>query len=139
VGATRLFRDLQFDGPPLVVPTIETVDEGGEVLDETESEDDEDEAAEAESHIAVEEPEPQFQPGGSGELSDPHPPEPLAKFELHGVPVTLEHEGFYVHDTTTGRPRLVRYIDWTRQVILDNFDDPAALLAQWANTTDGPA
>jgi type I restriction enzyme R subunit len=136
VGATRLFTDPTFDGPPLVVPTVETVDESGEVVAEAESDD----PADVESHdastgelIEFEEPEPMFEPGGSGELPDQSAPQPVEKFELRGVSVTLDHEGFYVHDTATGRPKLVRYVDWTRQLILENFDDPAALLAQWAN------
>lgn len=132
IGATAHFDDPAFDGPPLVRPTDETVDESGTVVDS-------DASAAADTSIPVElvnveEPEPSFEPGGSGEIDELSIHRPLEKFELRGITVTLDHEGFYVHDSATGRPKLVRYTDWTRQLILENFDGPEALLHQWSST-----
>jgi type I restriction enzyme R subunit len=38
-----------------------------------------------------------------------------------------------VHDVSTGRPRLVRYVDWAGERILESFDGPEALLRAWSD------
>jgi type I restriction enzyme, R subunit len=134
VGATRLFQDPAFDGPPLVAPTTEVIDTSGTVEDDPPDGDED-----GPDTVVVEEPEPPFDAGGHGVIDPgppPHEPTPRDVFTLSGIQVSVDHEGFYVHDTETGQPRLVGYVDWTRERILDRFDGPDDLLEQWS-TSDG--
>jgi len=138
VGATNLFRDKTFDGPPLRPPATETVTPDGDVeetsVDPSETDDD---------GGASVPPNPPVEAGpdvGGGSASDPDvtPTEgagrrPREVFELRGVPVALSSEGFWIHDVATGRPRLVRYVDWASERILENFDAPEALLRAWSD------
>ena len=134
VGATDLFRDPTFDGPPLRPPTTETVPSDGDVEGETGGQPDGDVEGPGPS-VTVAEPEPEYRGGGSSEDAEPPlgDPAPQEKFELRGVSVTLTSEGFWVHDVTTGRPRLVSYVDWAGERILERFEEPEALLRAWAD------
>ncbi len=135
VGATAMFNDPQFDGPPLRPPVTETVNPSGDVEVVTEA-GEESGAESSEGTVEVAEPEPAYEAGG-GSDGDPGPPAdggpPQDKFELSGVPVTLTSEGFWIHDVSTGRPRLVRYVDWVRQRVLEAFERPEELLRAWAD------
>ena len=136
VGATELFRDPSFDGPPLRPPATETVTPDGDVEEGASSPvNDDAEVEPPEPTVDVAEPEPEYRGGGSSEVDEPGPGDapPQEKFELRGVPVRLTSEGFWVHDVTTGRPRLVRYVDWAGERILDRFDGPEALLRAWSD------
>jgi type I restriction enzyme, R subunit len=134
-GATDKFRDPEFDGPPLRLPATESLTGGGEV-DEVapaptpETADDPARSGDWD-YVTVAEPEPEYVPGGS---SQPEPARPRSgTFELQGVPVNVTSEGFWVHDSATGGPRLVRYVDWTTQRVLESFDGPQDLLRAWAD------
>lgn len=134
VNATASFGDPAFDGPPLKPPITETVDGTGSIIGEsgaTDFEGNDDES----SANAVEEPEPTFTPGGSslGPTLPPSGPPPASKFELRGITVEVDSEGFWVHDVESGKPRLVSYVDWTRDRVLDSFAGPHELLAAWAD------
>ncbi|MFE7421019.1 EcoAI/FtnUII family type I restriction enzme subunit R [Rhodococcus sp. NPDC057529] len=138
VGATSLFRDPEFDGPPLRPPAVDHVDAAGDPKSTTDTGSDEYTAEEDDSGRTAQttnhEPEPEYTLGGSSqEASDDN--RRHEKFELEGVLITLSSEGFYVHDVDSGQPRLVRYLDWVRGVILDRFVAPNELLAAWANPT----
>ncbi|MGH3624391.1 MAG: type I restriction-modification enzyme R subunit C-terminal domain-containing protein, partial [Sciscionella sp.] len=138
VGATEKFRDDDFDGPPLKPPRTETVTDSGDVATATTefggADTDDGTTSEDGSGALIEvgEPEPEYVGGGSS-AQEPDERRPREVFELHGVPVRLVSEGFWVHDVTTGRPRLVRYVDWAGERVLENFDGPEALLAAWAD------
>lgn len=134
VGATQLFRDPTFDGPPLRPPTTETVPPDGDVEGGT-SEQPDVEVEPPWPSVTVAEPEPEYRGGGSSDDDEPPPvdPRPQEKFELRGVPVTLTSEGFWVHDVTSGRPRLVSYVDWAGERILERFEEPEMLLRAWAD------
>nr|WP_275585564.1 type I restriction-modification enzyme R subunit C-terminal domain-containing protein [Blastococcus saxobsidens] len=136
VGATELFRDPTFDGPPLRATATETVSPEGEVEERAvASSDVGSEGEPLEPSVTVAEPEPEYRGGGSSEGDEPESGEaaPREKFELRGVPVTLTSEGFWVHDVTTGRPRLVSYVDWAGERVLERFEEPEALLRAWAD------
>ena len=134
VGATAKFNDPTFDGPPLKPPVVETVDGSGAVVKSTDTSgfdgDDDDPGA-----TTVEEPEPTFTPGSSSRETD-SPPDgylPPAKFELRGIAVEVDSEGFWVHDVDSGKPCLVSYADWTRDRVLDSFTGPNELLSTWSD------
>jgi len=141
VGATDLFRDPAFDGPPLRPPSTETVTPAGDVegvdvegvdVEPAEVVDPDDDPAVP--TVTVAEPEAEYVGGGAsdgvpGGAGQP----PQEKFELRGVPVTLSSEGFWVHDVATGQPRLVRYVDWAGARVLEAFDEPEQLLRAWAD------
>jgi type I restriction enzyme R subunit len=137
VGATDLFRDPAFDGPPLRPTSTETVTPGGHVEVVTADPDERDDDGETlPPVITVAEPEAPYDGGGTSEPGiGPVDPgrRPREVFELRGVPVALTSEGFWVHDVSTGRPRLVRYVDWAGQRILEEFDGPEALLRAWSD------
>ncbi|SOE02560.1 type I restriction enzyme, R subunit [Blastococcus haudaquaticus] len=136
VGATRLFRDPTFDGPPLRPPATETVGPDGGLEDGTVETSDEGTLTEPpEPSVTVSEPEPDYRGGGSSDAGEPGSDDapPQEKFELRGVSVTITSEGFWVHDVSTGQPRLVSYVDWAGERILDRFDEPEALLRAWAD------
>lgn len=152
VGATDKFRDPAFDGPPLKPPTTDHVDSDG-----TLPHDDDDASRERPNGAAepidrgygasadgaavtVNEPEGAYQGGSTGARGSSTGPSPHGTdrpprevFELRGVPVTLAAEGFWVHDVDQGAPRLVRYVDWAKQRVLDAFDGPNDLLRAWAD------
>ena len=131
VGATATFSDPAFDGPPVKPPIVETIDGGGAVIRTTDTSGSRDDG---ETTTWVEEPEPTFTPGGSSTQTSPlpngHPPS--AKFELRGIAVEVDSEGFWVHDVDSGKPRLVSYADWTRDRVLDAFAGPNELLCAWS-------
>jgi type I restriction enzyme R subunit len=134
VGATELFRDNKFDGPPLKPTMVVVIDSEGKahsLLPE------EQESA-GEPTVALEPFAVDNHPvdvdlamaanttqGGGGVQP--------TTFQLEGLEVTLTSEGFWVHDVGTGRPRLVKYIDWAREKVLESFQGPNALLAMWAD------
>ncbi|MEO6944772.1 MAG: DEAD/DEAH box helicase family protein [Lacisediminihabitans sp.] len=133
VNATATFSDPSFDGPPLKKPIIDVVDEDGALVDTTDTPDTGDEGEDPDT-TAVEEPPPPFSAGGSsntgGSAQTSHAPE--AKFELRGIVVEIASEGFWVHDLESGKPRLVSYTDWTRDLVLEAFSGPDELLAAWS-------
>lgn len=138
VGATDMFRDPTFDGPPLRPPSTERVTPDGDV--EVETVDVEPAAEDGDETpppvITVAEPQAPYEGGGAAEPDvGPVDPDrrPREVFVLDGVQVSLTGEGFWVHDVSTGQPRLVRYVDWTRERILEGFDRPEALLRAWSD------
>lgn len=118
-GATRLFEDPEFDGPPERVDE-ETIDGDGNVVDE----------------IVVEEPEPVFDAGDSEDATlDPEDLDELAraKFYVDDVEVWVTAEAIYHLDPETQRPKLVEYHDFVADTVRTLFPDPNVLRSCWAN------
>lgn len=118
-GATSLFEDPEFDGPPERVDEEEIDDEGNVVSD-----------------TVVEEAEPVFDPGDAEDMSiDPgdldH--EPRAKFYVDDVQVWVTAEAIYHLDRETDRLRLVEYRDFVADTVRVLFPDPMDLRSRWSS------
>jgi len=124
-GATTLFSDPDFDGPPARVDE-EEIDDEGKVVDD----------------IVVEEPEPIFDPGegsdtggdGVGAIDpDDLDDEPRAKFYVDGTEVWVTAEATYHLDSETQRLRLVEYRDFVTETVRALFPDPNQLRSRWSS------
>jgi type I restriction enzyme R subunit len=118
-GATALFNDPAFDGPPERVDREEIDDEGDVVED-----------------VVVEEPEPAFDDGDdTDDLVDPDDldRDPRAKFYVDGVEVWVTAEATYHLDPETHRLRLVEYRDFVTETVRSLFPEPTVLRARWAS------
>ncbi len=116
-GATRLFADPEFDGPPERVDR-EEVDDEGNVFEET----------------VVEEPESPFEPDVTdNQTIDPDDPDvvPRAKFYVDDVEVWVTAEAIYHLDPETSRLRLVEYRDFVADTVRMLFPDPKILRSKW--------
>jgi type I restriction enzyme, R subunit len=119
-GASALFGDPEFDGPPERIDREEIDDEGKVVKD-----------------TVVEEPEPIFDPGepvDGDEAIDPDEfvDEPLAKFYVEDVEVWVTAEATYHLDPATRRLRLVEYRDFVTETVRSLYPDPTELRSKWA-------
>jgi len=115
-GATALFADPEFDGPPEAV-VREEIDETGAVVDD----------------LVVEQPEPPF---GDGELAggfgiDELGVAPRAKFYVDETEVWVTAEAIYHLDPATQRLRLVEYRDYVADAVRTLFPEPAELRTRW--------
>lgn len=119
-GASALFSDVEFDGPPEMVVREEIDDEGDVVED-----------------VVVEEPEPAFDPGppsgGPDDIDLDDLPEPRAKFYVDDVEVFVTAEAVYELDAHTNRLRLVEYRDLVTQTVRSLFPSANELRAKWAS------
>lgn len=111
-GATELFEDPEFDGPPERVVT-EEIDEQGQVVETSE----------------VAEPEPVYEPGAPGdeELEE----RGAQKYYVDDREVYVVAEGYYVTDPSAGRLRLVEYTDYVRDEVRRLFSSPDDLRSRW--------
>jgi type I restriction enzyme R subunit len=123
-GATALFGDPEFDGPPERVDEEEIDDEGNVVNDSV-----------------VEQPEPDFIPGESddpsgtgGDSIDPDDVEEelRTKFYVDDTEVWVTAEATYHLDPETQRLRLVEYRDFVTETVRSLFPDPNDLRSQWS-------
>jgi type I restriction enzyme R subunit len=116
-GATSLFEDPEFDGPPERVDFEEIDDEGDVVVD-----------------TVVEEPEPPFdlEESSDGPV-DPQDVEPQAKFYVDDLEVWVTAEAVYYLDPETERLRLVEYRDFVADTVRTLFPDPKVLRSQWGS------
>lgn len=120
-GASALFSDPEFDGPPERIVREEIDDEGNVVED-----------------IVVEEPEPIFDSGEPEDGDDAVDPddldeEPLAKFYVEDAEVWVTAEATYHLDPQTHRLRLVEYRDFVTETVRTLFPDPSELRSKWAS------
>jgi len=124
-GATALFADPEFDGPPERVDQEEIDDEGNVVEDTT-----------------VEEPAPAFDPTGNSDPTggddgsvDPRDldVEPTAKFYIEDTEVWVTAEASYHLDPETQRLRLVEYREFVTETVRLLFRDPNGLRSQWSS------
>ncbi len=137
VGAVDHFYDPEFDGPPLKPPMTEEIHDDGSVTTAPLPP-----AAAAGTDIdfssGVQDPGSSYEAGGSGEIAADDDVDPIVRpgrvtFELAGHLVELRGEMFYVHDVESGKPRLVKHVDWARETVLREFSQPDALLRAWAD------
>jgi len=117
-GATALFEDPEFDGPPERVDE-EVIDDEGNVVDEA----------------VVEEPEPAFDSGDDGDTVDPDDldDEPRAKYYIDDVEVWVTAEAIYHLDPDTDRLRLVEYRDFVADAVRLLFPSAGDLRSRWSN------
>lgn len=119
-GASALFSDPEFDGPPEQI-VREEIDDAGDVVQE----------------LAVEEPEPAFGPtppdDGGGQFDPDDLPEPRAKFYVDDVAVIVTAEAVYELDNSTNRLRLVEYRDLVTTTVRALFPSASELRTKWAN------
>jgi type I restriction enzyme R subunit len=115
-GATTLFADPEFDGPPERVDR-EEIDETGEVVED----------------VVVEQPESPFddseQPEDPG--IDEAEVEPRAKFYVGDAEVWITAEAIYQLDPATQRLRLVEYREYVADTVRTLFPEPAQLRTRW--------
>lgn len=135
VGATGHFRDDKFDGPPLKPPTTDALSPTGEENGRDGADHGDGDPGDAENCDFAEPSEAAegSSPGEDASEDDPAPNAKPEKFVLYGVSIEVSNEGFWIHDTATGRPRLVKYLDWASERVLNQFDGPGALLRAWAD------
>jgi len=116
-GATSLFADPEFDGPPERIDEEQIDDEGNIV-----------EAG------VVGEPVPDFEsPTGPTLEPDDIGWEPRAKFYVDGTEVWVTAEAIYHLDPATQLLRLVEYRDHVADTVRSLFPDPSNLRLRWAN------
>jgi type I restriction enzyme R subunit len=118
-GATALFEDPEFDGPPEQV-IEEEIDDEGNVVDDT----------------VVEEPEPLFDPGDADDLSvdpDDLDEEPRMKLYVGDAQVWVTAEAIYQLDPETDRLRLVEYRDFVADTVRALFPDPSDFRSRWVS------
>lgn len=115
-GATALFADPEFDGPPERVDR-EEIDEAGDVVED----------------VVVEQPEPPFDDGEETEGSgiNESDVQPRAKFYVGDTEVWVTAEAIYHLDPATQRLRLVEYREYVADAVRALFPDPAQLRSRW--------
>ncbi len=123
-GATALFADPEFDGPPEQV-VHEEIDEDGNVVDDA----------------TVEEPHPGIELQDAGGLDgvddglvdpDDIDDDQAVKFYVDDVEVWVIGEATYHLDPETQRLRLVEYQDFVTETVRLLYPDPNELRAKWA-------
>lgn len=115
-GATALFEDPEFDGPPEAPPVVEEIDEDGEVIQGGE----------------VAEPEPEYdeQPDKVGDEEDIEE-EAIRKFYVDDGQAYVAIEGIYLPDPATGKLRLIEYSDYLADEIRRLYPNPNSLRTKW--------
>jgi type I restriction enzyme R subunit len=116
-GATALFEDPDFDGPPETPPLVEEIDEDGKAIGTSE----------------VAEAEPVYGEPGEGEV-DPAELEDAGarKFYVDEGPAAyVAVEGFYLPDPQSGRLRLVEYSDYLADEVRRLYPSARALQVAW--------
>jgi type I restriction enzyme R subunit len=112
-GATALFEDPEFDGPPERVASEEIDDEGN-----------------VHQEQIVAEPEQPF--GEPDELEEEEVEgEARKKLYVDDTPVYLVAEGYRILDPKTGKLKLVEYSDYVKDQVRKLFDGQPELLGRW--------
>lgn len=118
-GASALFSDPEFDGPPEHV-VEESINDAGDVVED----------------VVVEEPEPPFEPTprpADGDIDPDDLTEPRAKFYVDDVEVIVTAEAVYQLDPQTQRLQLVEYRDLVTETVRSLFPSANELRAKWAS------
>lgn len=120
-GASALFSDPEFDGPPEQV-VEEAINDEGDVVED----------------VLVEEPEPSFEPTppparGEADIDPDDLPEPRVKFYVDDVEVIVTAEAVYELDPQTQQLRLVEYRDLVTETVRSLFPSSNELRTKWAS------
>lgn len=117
-GATALFEDKEFDGPPETPPVTERIDSEGSTLEASE----------------VSEPEPSYGEPSGQVTSDPEWLEEAGarKFYVDDGPAAyVAAEGFYLPNPESGKLRLVDYSDYLADEVRRLYVSAGALRDVW--------
>jgi type I restriction enzyme, R subunit len=117
-GATALFADPEFDGPPEAPPVIEEIDEEDGTI----------------GSVEVAEPEPSYgeQPGEAEPSPDALEEAKARKFYIdQSATAYLAAEGFYLPDPESGRLLLVEYSDYLAGEVRRLYPSAVALRDAW--------
>ncbi|MGI8682801.1 MAG: EcoAI/FtnUII family type I restriction enzme subunit R [Mycobacteriales bacterium] len=120
-GATGLFEDPEFDGPPEAPPVMEEIDDDGDIVQTTE----------------VAEPEPVYgEQGGGDDVTDAEAleDEGARKFYVDAGEAYVAVEGIYLPDPESGCLRLAEYGDYLADEVRRLYTDASALRSTWART-----
>ena len=120
-GASVLFSDPAFDGPPERI-VKEEIDEEGNTVEDTEIETSEPTVSDGESEDEEEEIDEEDLGG-----------KPLTKYYVKDAEVWVTVEATYHLDPQTHRLRLVEYRDFVTETVRSLFPDPNALRSEWAS------
>ncbi len=112
-GATGLFADPDFDGPPERVD-VQEIDDQGAIVDE----------------VVVEQPEPEFETVDGDDL-DESDVEPRGKFYVDKTEVWVTAEAIYHLDPATQRLHLVEYRDYVADAVRTIYPEPGLLRSEW--------
>lgn len=112
-GATALFADPEFDGPPERVD-VEEIDDRGEIVGEA----------------IVEQPEPAFDPPDGDGLAEADV-DPRGKFYIDHAEVWVTAEAIYHLDPATQRLHLVEYRDYVADAVRTIYPEPGLLRREW--------
>jgi type I restriction enzyme, R subunit len=118
-GATRLFEDPEFDGPPMI-ETDEEIDETGEVVDRVDE---------------VHEPDVEVVDGTSVAETDLDDEDDVRKFYVEDEPIWVVAEGVFRLDPNTKRPRLVEYRSFVADAVRDLAPTAQSLRKSWGSAT----
>jgi type I restriction enzyme R subunit len=113
-GATALFEDRDFDGPPEAI-VDEEIDDRGELVEPTE----------------VHEPEPDYVDDGTELDEEELEDRGARKLYVEQSDVWITAEGFYVSDSESGRLRLVDYADYVSGHVRRLFASAGDLRGRW--------
>lgn len=114
-GATALFEDPEFDGPPESV-AVDEVDEEGAIVEPP----------------VLEQPEPTFDEDEPDEGTVPD--RAHRKFYVDHGNAFVTAEGFYLPDLDTGRLRLVEYRDYLANNVRELFVSNQNLRSHWSSS-----
>src|SRR6266536_896434 len=120
-GASALFSDPEFDGPPERVEKEEIDDVGNVVKDDV--------IEESDATLDLGEPED----GGDGVDPDDLGGGRMAKYIVDDAEVWVTAEATYHLDAKTHRLRLVEYRDFVTETVRSLFPDPNRLRSEWAS------
>ena len=119
-GATALFEDREFDGPPEAPPVTERIDPAGNVIDRSE-----------ESEPDVAEPTEGFAGEALAVEADDLAATGARKFYVDVGEAYVVAEGIYLPDPATGRLRLAEYSDYLAESVRRLYRTPGELRAAW--------
>jgi type I restriction enzyme R subunit len=117
-GATALFADPEFDGPPEAPPVIEEIDKDGNAVGSTE----------------VSEPEPTYGAQPDADETSPDELEHIGARKFYvdqGAGAYVAAEGFYLPDPQSGRLQLVEYSDYLADEVRRLYPSAGALREVW--------
>ena len=115
-GATRLFEDPEFDGPP-IIETDEEIDEAGEVVGDV-----------------AEVNEPDEDDGPDEELDEATLDTMATRYYVDDAPCWIVAEGVFQLDPATRRPRLVEYSAWVGEQVRALVRTADELRGLWRRT-----